>query len=960
MFGSWLRSWLLGQFAGAARQRLRDGLFGSEQESALSAAGEAAIARTARELRPDGSDQDVEQLSAVVDQVFQVRLPTAPLEEQPTILQALQTAVTGQLAVLGDASVTGTGESSAQALGLSVQRITETLVRNVVQEILARGAGGGPLAPLAEQLNHDLTHLQGEHTTGMLTRIVQELVRLTEQPAARPVPQELPGPIADFTGRSHELVTLRRLLAVGAGESDSPAAKASPPVVISAIDGMGGIGKSALAIQVAHELAAAGRFPDGQLYVKLQGTSPGLLPLDPLDALGRMLRALGLEPAQIPTETEEAAARFRSLVAQRRLLVLLDNAASADQVRPLLPASATSAVLVTSRHVLATLEGVRLLHLDVLRHEEALELFGRIAGGERIAAHPQAAAEVVRSCGYLPLAIRIAGARLAARPGWEVPVLATRLADATCRLEELQAEELAVRASFDVSLHALEQSPDPLDQSAGAAFGLLSLPDGPDLGLAAAARLLDQPESTTQRRLERLVDAQLLETPRPGRYQFHDLVRLYAREHALSRHPKPERLAALTRLLAFYTTTAWHTFARLRPGDQRVATADPRWASGGLHFREASKALAWLESERANLFAGIPQAAASSPGVPAELACQLTQALFAFFYMRGYWEDGAQANQTALKLACRTQDLAAQAHALNDLGIVYRRVGRYPEAIASHHESLTICRDLGDRRGQAASLNSLGNVYRRLGRYAEAIASHHESLTICRDLGDRSGEAINLTSLGNVYEQLGRYGEAMACQEESLTIFRELGDRSGEANSLGNLGSVYERLGRYEEAIASHQNSLTIRRELGDRRDEATTLNGLGVAYERLGRYEEAIASHQNSLTICRELGDRHGEATTLNGLGVAYQRLGRYEEAIACHQNSLTNFHELGDPHGQAQTLGDLGDALRAVGRDQQARAAWHEGLAIWEALQIPDADNIRERLATLPSEVAEPQGSE
>jgi tetratricopeptide (TPR) repeat protein len=922
VFGSWLRSWLLGQLATATRQGLAEGLFGDEQERALSAAGEAAIQRTARELRPDGSDQEVDHLAAVVEQVFQVSLPTAPLEDQPTILQALQTGVTAQLALLGDASVTGTGQSSAQVLGLPVERITETLVRNVVQEILVRGAGGGPLAPLADQLNHDLTHLQGQHTAGMLTRIGEELVRLTQSPVApaQLVPRELPRPIGDFTGRRDEVATLRALLAVGADESRAPPATSGPPVVISAIDGMGGIGKSALAIQVAHELADAGAFPDGQLYVNLQGATPALALLDPLDALGRMLRALGLEPAQIPTDPEEAAARFRSLAAERRLLLLLDNAATAEQIRPLLPASPTCGVLVTSRHVLATLEGTRPLHLDVLPHDQALELFGRIAGPQRIAADPQGAAEVVRHCGSLPLALRIAGARLAARPRWTVRVLAIRLADATRRLEEFRVGELAVRASFDVSLQALQESPDALDQAAVAAFGLLSLPDGPDLGVAAAARLLDQPEPTTQGLLERLVDAQLLHSLHPDRYQFHDLVRLYARQHALSRHPEPERLAALTRFLAFYTATAWNTLAQLRPGDQRAATADQRWSGGGVCFPDATAALAWLEIERANLLAAILQAVAAPPTVPDELPCQLTQALFGFLYIRGYWQDGVHTNQATLEFACRNQDPAGQAHALNDLGIFYGRLGRYAEAIACHQDSLTISRKLGDHPGEGASLNNLGNVYSRLGRHDETITCHQDSLTIRRAMGDRPNEARSLNNLGFIYERLGRYGEAIACHQDGLTIFREIGDRHGEAASLNNLGNVYESVGRYAEAIACQQDSLNVRRELRD----------------------------------------RDGEATSLNDLGVVYFRQGRHDEAIACYQDSLTIFRELGDPHGQATTLVDLGDALRAVDRNTQAGAAWQEALTIYEALQVAEAQEIRERLATLPPEVGKPSGSE
>jgi tetratricopeptide (TPR) repeat protein len=637
---------------------------------------------------------------------------------------------------------------------------------------------------------------------------------------------------------------------------------------------MGGIGKSALAIQAAHQLAD--HFPDEQLYVNLHGATPGLAPLEPLEALGRLLRALGLEPAQVPAKVEEAAARFRSLAAQRRLLVVLDNARDAQQVRPLLPASQTCGVLITSRQALTTLEDVRAVHLDVLPDKRAVELLGRIAGRDRIAADPQAAAEVVSWYGWLPLAIRIAGARLAARPGWPVRVLASRLADATRRLDELVVGELAVRASFDVSLQTLQESPDSLDQAATAAFGLLSLPDGPDLDVGAAARLLDRPEPATRTLLERLADAQLLETPRPDRYQFHDLLRLHARQHATEQYPESARLAALTRLFGFYTATAWHTLALLRPGDRRAATTHPQWRHGAPRFPDMVAALGWLEAERANLLAAITQAAAATPKIPAALVGQLTRALFGFFLVRGYWQDGVQANQTALELARRIHDQAAQAHALIDLGAICRRLGRYHRAIACSQESLAIFRELGDRDSQAASL----------------------------------------TNLGAAHEWLGQHDNAIACLQESFGIYQELGDRHGQAHSLSNLGITYERLGQYDQAVACLQESLTIRRQLGA----------------------------------------RHGQANSLTSLGEVYRRLGRYHQAVARLQEGLTIYRELGSPYGQAEALRHLGDTLRAVARHRQARSAWQEALAICEALRVPEADEIRARLASLPSEDHEP----
>jgi transcriptional regulator with XRE-family HTH domain len=432
-------------------------------------------------------------------------------------------------------------------------------------------------------------------------------------PAGTTIPADLPGDVGDFTGRHQEIAQALEHLTSPPGN-----AQAAP---VLAISGKPGVGKSALAVHVAHALRI--RFPDGQLYVDLQGATSGLQPLAPRDALRRLLTSLGRDPAMIPGPADEAAALFRSLAAERRLLVLLDNARGVEQVRPLLPGSPTCGVLVTSRQVLGTLEGACGLPLDLLPPQHALELLGRIAGPERVAADLPAAIEVTRSCDHLPLAIRLAGARLAARPTWPIGELARQLADATLRLETLREGDMAVQASFDISLQALQESSDPIDQRAAAAFGLLSLPDGPDLGVAAAARLIGQPEAAARPLLERLVDAQLLETPRPGRYRFHDLVRLYARVHGASRHPEAERMAALARAISFYTTTAWQTLALLHPHTALHPVADPRWTSGGVELADAPSARIWLESERANLFAAVAQAAPAADSSDAANAAAL-------------------------------------------------------------------------------------------------------------------------------------------------------------------------------------------------------------------------------------------------------------------------------------------------------------------------------------------------
>jgi DNA-binding SARP family transcriptional activator/Tfp pilus assembly protein PilF len=717
-------------------------------------------------------------------------------------------------------------------------------------------------------------------------------------PGAReplPEPRQLPPDVAGFTGRDSELVRLERALA-GAGQQ--------APVVISAIQGPGGVGKSALAVHAAHQLAD--RFPDGVLYVDLHGATAGLSPLEPLEVLGRFLRALGTDPAAVPTGLEEAAALFRSQVAGRRLLVVLDNALDAAQVAPLLPASPGCGVLVTSRRTLAGLEGARHLHLDVLPAAEAVTLLAQLAGGDRVAAEPEAATEVARLCGRLPLALRIAGARLAARPTWPVSALSGRLADAQRRLDELELAEAGVRASFAVSHQQLAASADPLDRAASDAFGLLGVLDGPEAGVPVAARLLDVAEDAAERILERLVDAHLLETPAPGRYRMHDLLRLYAREHAARHHSDAERAAALTRAFHFYVATTWHTLSLLRPGDRRLALVDHRWSKGGLELADDQAALAWLEAERANLLAAVRQAAAS-PDVPDAVPIQLAHALQGFFWIRNYWQDWAQVNQTALAVARGSGDRAAEAQALNNLGVVHWRQGQYAQALACNQRSLAIFRELGDRRGQGASLSNLGIAAERQGRYDEALAYYRESLAIGREAGVRRAESV----------------------------------------TLNNLGMLHERQGRYEEALAYHQQSLEIAREQGEHHAEAISLSNLGMVYERLGQDELALARQHQALAIYRELGDRRGQAYCLNRLGTVLARQGRREEAIARQQEALALYQAVGDSYGQAETLRELGVTLRALGRHEEARAAWSEAVAVFEKLQTPDAEEVRALLA-------------
>jgi len=760
-----------------------------------------------------------------------------------------------------------TQEQLAERSGLSTQEIS----------LLERDIRRWPRSTTVESLAKGLELGAAQRGTLFAAARRKPPAALGRQPRT-PVPRELPRPPVDFTGRAGELATLLRLL------------EASDQAAVCGIDGMGGIGKSALAIHAAHQLTRA--FPHGQLYVDLQGAAAGLPPLEPVSVLGRMLRSLGLEPSTVPPTIEEASARFRSLAAGRRLLLVLDNASGAEQVRPLLPGSATCAVLVTSRQPLATLEGASALHLDVLSEDDALELLGRIAGAGRVGDELAAGIDVVRACARLPLAIRIAGARLTARPRWSVRELAGQLTDAASRLDTLRSGDLAVRTSFDVSLRTLEESPEPGDCDAAAAFGLLGLPDGPDIGVAAAARLLDRTETASRDLLERLVDAQLLDSPRAGRYRFHDLVRLYAREDA-TRHPEREGQAALIRLIGFYEARA-------------KRSAGHRGRSDG------SNALRWLDTERANMVAAIAQAcrpgADDGSATMDALACSLTGALGGFFVARGCWDDWARVNEAVLAIARRRGDLARQ----------------------------------------AAASRELGRAHDRLGHLEQALACRQASLAISGDIGDRAGAADGLIALSSTYGRLSRYEEAIDCLRRSLTIAQELGDRALQASGLGNLGCVHDRLGNHARAIETLRESLAIFRELGLREGEARALNNLARALACTGQAEEAIVCAGQCVAICRELHHREGEAESLNTLGTLHGRLRRHEQAIAHQQESLAIFRDLRLPGGELTALRDLGDALLAAGRAREARAAWREGLTISALTPLPQTEEVRVRLAS------------
>ena len=697
---------------------------------------------------------------------------------------------------------------------------------------------------------------------------------------ARPaVPHQLPAAVRHFAGRSRELAELTLRL-------DQAAADTEGTVVISAIGGTAGVGKTALAVHWAHQVAE--HFPDGQLYVNLGGYAPGG-PVSPSDALARFLRALGVPGPDIPADVDECAARYRSLLDGRRMLVLLDNAGSAEQVRPLLPGTPACMAVVTSRDSLAGLvarDGARRLDLDLLPLPDAIGLLRALIGG-RVDADPGAAGALAAQCAQLPLALRIAAELAISRPAVHLAGLVEELADQQQRLNLLDVggdAHTAVRGVFSWSCRHL-------DAATVRAFRRLSLHPGPDFDRYAAAALTGTTPGRADRLLDLLARAHLIHAAGPGRHGMHDLLRAYARELASAQDSAEERRAALTLLFDCYLHAATSAVDALFPGERdtrpRITAPDtsPPPITGVTAARE------WLDTERANLVAAAAHSAAH--GWPGH-ASRLGTVLYRYLENGGHYQDGVTVYTHGLHASRLAGDRGGQASALLHLGHDDWRLGRHREAVEHLRAALIIFREVGDRLGQARALSSLGAVDASKGRHEPAVTHHRYALAVFREVGDRFGQAQALDSLGIVLSHLGRHGQAAASQQEALTLYREIGERHGEAGVLGNIGVVKWWQGRYDDAAEHLGQALVISRELGDRRGQARTLSNLGVVEWWRGRYQESASHHCEAGSLFREIGDRSGEAEALSARDDALRAAAQPGQAPAGHDDAC-------DPAGQA-----------------------------------------------------------
>ena len=686
-------------------------------------------------------------------------------------------------------------------------------------------------------------------------------------------PNFLPYDTPDFAGRAAELDRLAYPQPGGGGV-----------VMISAIDGMAGIGKTALAVHAGHRLA--GHFPDGQLFVDLHAHTAGQVPIEVGAALGILLRQLGVPTERIPASVTDRAALWRAELADRRVLAVLDNAVDTDQVRPLLPGASSSLMLITSRRRLTDLDGAHALSLDLLPAEDAVDLFTRIVGA-RANAEPIAVLDVLHLCGFLPLAIRIAAARLHHRPQWNVEYLANRLRDQRRRLTELSTAERAVAAAFTLSYQQL----DPAEQRM---FRLLGLHPGRDVDAHAAAALADIPVEQAEALLENLLDAHVLLQHEPGRYTFHDLLREYARRTAADEEDADARRDALTRLFGHYLYTACRAVDLLYPYSKHLRPRIPEPDTATVPFGGAAHATGWLDAERANLIAVGAYAADSDwPAHTSHLAATLHR----YLDDHAHHADAFALHTQALHASRRCGDQAAEARTLLDLGVTNWRQGHYEKATEHSRHALDLSREIGYGLGEARAWYRLGVAYLRQRDYDRAREHYQRSLELNRELGERLGEANVLGNLGLVCERQGHYEQAHDHHRQALALYRKLGTRGGEATTLGNLGLVYRRQGRYEQARAHHRQALDLFRELGYRRDQAEALNGLGETAGSMGDPAQAVDDHGAALALAREVGNRPEQARAHHGLAHAHRALGRIDLARDHAKQALDLNTDLGVP---------------------------------------------------------------
>jgi tetratricopeptide (TPR) repeat protein len=701
------------------------------------------------------------------------------------------------------------------------------------------------------------------------------------------------------------------------------------------VAGPGGVGKTTLAVRAAH--LARRYFTDGQLYADLRGASRS--PLSSGGVLARFLRSLGIQDQAIPADHDERAGLYRSVLADRRVLIVLDDARDAAHVAPLLPGAGSCAVVVTSRDRLADLDGAHRVGVDVLNPGEARDLLAGIVGDGRLSAEPRATDAVLSACAGLPLAIRIAAGRLISRPDLTLADLAELLVDRHRRLDALTVGGRAIRASFEVSYAALPSPVNAHDPDPAVAFRLLSLIDVTDFGISAAAALLGKARKYASEVVGQLVQANLLQTPHVGRYRYHDLLHVYASE-LTARHDSAEtRADATQRALAWYVRAAAAAMDELHPYEKHRR---PRLQPPTPPIEDGS-ARTWLETEQANLMAVSSHAA--HHGHP-QLTVDLSMTLWRHFANLGRHNDGLVLHRRALETARQNHDTYGEARASAAIGLSDWRLGRNREALDALERALALFRAEGDRVDESITLTNLGLVFWHLGRYRDAQAHYLSALAIAREAGELTSQANALGNLGIVHGRLGRYVDSVETLQAALTLQRRLGSAANECTILTSLGVVHGKLGRHAEALDFLGQSRDLARLTGNRTAEYESLRATASVHHRAGRIEQALENHHQLLAMSEDFESRDVDAIVLNGYALTLTALGRPGEAKKHHERALALSRQTGDQYQQALAIDGIGDALHQSGDAEQAREIWRDALARMDRLGVPEAADVRRKL--------------
>ncbi len=734
------------------------------------------------------------------------------------------------------------------------------------------------------------------------------------------VPAQLPADVRAFTGRTGELASLDRLLSPPSGVD--PALPAATAVTIAVLSGTAGVGKSALAVRWAHRVREA--FPDGQLYVNLRGYDAEQ-PVAAADALAWFLTALGVRGPEIPLEIDERAGRYRSELAGRRMLVLLDNASSVEQVRPLLPGTGSCLVLITSRDSLpgmVAVHGAERLNLDLLPLPDAVGLLRRLIGA-RVDREPSAAAELAAACARLPLALRIGAELAAARTDVPLAELVAELADHQGRLDLLDAggdPRAEVRAVFSWSYQNL-----PAD--AAHAFRLLGVHPGVSVHVDAAAALTGTGAGEARRLLGVLARASLIQVSGGGRYSMHDLLRAYAAELATLHDSAADRGAALTRLFDHYLARS-------------VAAMDALYPAATPAVGDPDAARSWIEAERPNLAAACTFGAAHGWH---RHAIALAETLFRYLDAGGPVAEAVAVTASGAAAARAVGDRDAQARALTNLGRLHRRQGQLDRAAETYRQALALYAGAGDRAAEAGALRNLGSVHWRQGHYRQAAEHYQQALALYRELGDEGGQADALVRLALVDERLGDEARAAERLQPALDLFAQLGDRFSEAYVLSLLARLRHQPDQLELAAVHLEQSLAVVRQAGDRTGEAYALTDLAAVHAGRGRLAEAAGHLRQAVVLHRRIGDRASEAEALNDLGRALRATGDAAGSRTQHGEALTLAREIGDRYEQARAHDGLAAAFEVTGEPDRARPHAEHARRLFSDLAVPAAPTVQ-----------------